>query len=339
MSISFDQRQPLQQSPVQDPQVLSGVSGTVRIHRRCPLVLRRVLRSLQPRPPPCVLVVRKPTDQAPGSEPADLIAGEGVYQAKCSECHGADLRGTEKGPSYLSEVCEPSHHSDAAFLLAVRNGSPAHHWNYGDMAPVEGLTDRDVENLTGYVRSIQQRGGFKPTRRDLHIPPTVRRRCRSFVSRPAPRSSLGNRPGGGHDQPDVGQGDHRDRDPREREGREDELGHGATDEDDEPQHDEMGASGRTHEWSAIARTTTPTKPRMTRAVVPMPRSRRTRCERGVWGVILEVIGIPFSIPNSGALFECERRCDRRLGDLEGWEARRHDGDQSGDDEPDAHAGG
>ena len=93
----------------------------------------------------------------------DLVkAGNAVYQANCAECHGADLRGTDKGPSHLSIVYEPNHHGDAAFVLAVQRGTPAHHWPFGDMEPVEGLTDDDISAIIAYVREQQRLHGFEP---------------------------------------------------------------------------------------------------------------------------------------------------------------------------------
>lgn len=104
----------------------------------------------------------EPTSAQPTAATADLAAGEVLYQAECAECHGSDLRGTDRGPSHLSVVYEPSHHSDAAFLLAVRNGAVAHHWNFGDMPPVEGLTDTEIADITAFVRSVQAQEGFEP---------------------------------------------------------------------------------------------------------------------------------------------------------------------------------
>lgn len=96
-------------------------------------------------------------------QPGDLVAtGADIYQAACASCHGADLRGTDRGPSHLSVVYEPGHHSDAAFLLAVRNGTPQHHWRFGDMEPVEGLSDEDIVALTAFVREQQRIEGFEP---------------------------------------------------------------------------------------------------------------------------------------------------------------------------------
>jgi mono/diheme cytochrome c family protein len=94
---------------------------------------------------------------------ADLVAaGEPVYQARCATCHGTDLRGTDIGPPHLSVVYEPNHHGDAAFVLAAQNGVRAHHWPFGDMAPVPGLSDEDLEAIVAYVRENQRINGFEP---------------------------------------------------------------------------------------------------------------------------------------------------------------------------------
>lgn len=98
---------------------------------------------------------------APGSFDGEGVdRGAGVYAASCASCHGADLRGTDKGPSHLSVVYEPSHHGDAAFRNAIVNGAPQHHWGFGPMAPVQGLTSQDIDEVIAFVRSEQQRQGF-----------------------------------------------------------------------------------------------------------------------------------------------------------------------------------
>jgi len=108
----------------------------------------------------------KPQDDAgtgiPPQDPAFVAAGEALYQANCASCHGVDLRGTSTGPSHLSIVYEPNHHGDVAFVLAAKNGVQAHHWQFGNMEPVPGLSDEDLEAIVAYVRSIQREEGFEP---------------------------------------------------------------------------------------------------------------------------------------------------------------------------------
>jgi mono/diheme cytochrome c family protein len=95
-------------------------------------------------------------------DPDLVAAGEPLYQAGCALCHGADLKGTDKGPSHLSVVYEPNHHGDISFVLAAQNGVRAHHWPFGDMAPVPGLSDEDLEAVVAYVRENQRISGFEP---------------------------------------------------------------------------------------------------------------------------------------------------------------------------------
>lgn len=97
---------------------------------------------------------------SPGLMPNPSI-GKIQYEQSCAACHGKDLGGTaEKGPPLLHRVYEPSHHSDAAFQLAVKNGARAHHWKFGDMAPVPGLTPDDVAHITAHVRMMQRKAGI-----------------------------------------------------------------------------------------------------------------------------------------------------------------------------------
>ena len=87
--------------------------------------------------------------------------GATVYAARCASCHGDDLRGTDQGPSQLSIVYEPGHHGDASYRSAIRNGAHEHHWSFGDMPPVEDITDGQIEEVIAFIRSEQQRLGFE----------------------------------------------------------------------------------------------------------------------------------------------------------------------------------
>jgi mono/diheme cytochrome c family protein len=94
---------------------------------------------------------------------AALVAtGDVLYQTNCAECHGSDLRGTDKGPSHLSIVYVPGHHGDQAFVVAARAGVRAHHWDFGNMAPVEGLSDDNLTAIIAFVRETQRIEGFEP---------------------------------------------------------------------------------------------------------------------------------------------------------------------------------
>lgn len=103
------------------------------------------------------------SDGEPVAKPSSAAAksGEVVYANSCAACHGLDMEGTDKGPSHLEVVYEPGHHGDDAFRSAIANGAPQHHWNFGDMPPVEGLTAEQVDEVIAYVRDQQERRGFR----------------------------------------------------------------------------------------------------------------------------------------------------------------------------------
>lgn len=89
-------------------------------------------------------------------------SGEALYQESCASCHGSDLRGTDQGPPHLSQVYASDHHPDASFRAAISQGSRAHHWNFGDMRPVEGLDDDEIDRIIAYVREQQEIHGLEP---------------------------------------------------------------------------------------------------------------------------------------------------------------------------------
>jgi len=96
------------------------------------------------------------------STDGDAPSGQELYATSCASCHGADLRGTDQGPSHLSIVYEPNHHGDDSFRAAIERGTQQHHWAFGDMDPIEGLDDEEIDAIIAFVRSEQQREGFEP---------------------------------------------------------------------------------------------------------------------------------------------------------------------------------
>lgn len=88
--------------------------------------------------------------------------GERAYNENCASCHGANAAGQQGiAPPLVHKIYEPSHHADGSFFLAVKQGVRAHHWQFGDMPPVEGLTQRDVELIVAYVRLVQRANGIQ----------------------------------------------------------------------------------------------------------------------------------------------------------------------------------
>ncbi|MEE8498556.1 MAG: cytochrome c [Acidimicrobiia bacterium] len=93
-------------------------------------------------------------------DPTVVTAGQELFTASCAVCHGADLGGSQTGPPLLVPTYAPNHHGDEAFQRAVASGVPSHHWNFGDMAPVAGLSRDDVSQIVAYVRTMQEAEGI-----------------------------------------------------------------------------------------------------------------------------------------------------------------------------------
>ncbi len=92
---------------------------------------------------------------------ANAEIGKVVFEAKCAICHGENAAGQDGvAPPLVHKIYEPSHHGDAAFLLAAKNGVRAHHWRFGNMPPVEDVTDGDVKMIIAYVRELQRANGI-----------------------------------------------------------------------------------------------------------------------------------------------------------------------------------
>ena len=92
--------------------------------------------------------------------PAEHREGESLFTANCASCHGESARGTEQGPPLLHIIYEPSHHSDASFVLAAQRGVAAHHWRFGNMPPQPQVDSASLRQIIGYVRWAQRQVGI-----------------------------------------------------------------------------------------------------------------------------------------------------------------------------------
>jgi len=97
----------------------------------------------------------------PAQLSADAQMGKRGFDAKCAACHGENASGRNGvAPPLVFKTYEPNHHSDMAFVMAAKNGVQSHHWNFGNMPPIEGLTDADVKMIARYVRELQKENGI-----------------------------------------------------------------------------------------------------------------------------------------------------------------------------------
>ncbi|MTJ05175.1 MAG: cytochrome c [Sediminimonas qiaohouensis] len=88
--------------------------------------------------------------------------GKRAFEATCAKCHGENAAGQNGiAPPLVWSTYRPAHHGDAAFQRAAMQGVRAHHWNFGNMPPVKGLTRADVKYITRYVRELQRTNGVQ----------------------------------------------------------------------------------------------------------------------------------------------------------------------------------
>jgi mono/diheme cytochrome c family protein len=99
-------------------------------------------------------------DATDSKVPPALAKGEALFTANCSVCHGIGARGTKQGPPFLDKIYEPNHHADIAFYRAAELGVRAHHWKFGDMPKIPGVTRDDLTQIIAYIRWLQKQAGI-----------------------------------------------------------------------------------------------------------------------------------------------------------------------------------
>ena len=87
--------------------------------------------------------------------------GKRGFEAKCVACHGVNAAGQDGvAPPLVHIIYEPNHHGDEAFQRAAAEGVRGHHWPFGNMPPVEGVTRGDVAMIIAYIRELQRANGI-----------------------------------------------------------------------------------------------------------------------------------------------------------------------------------
>lgn len=91
----------------------------------------------------------------------DAAVGETLFNESCASCHGKNAAGLGGlAPPLVHIIYEPNHHGDGAFYSAVQNGVRQHHWRFGDMPPVEGVSEADTAKIISYIRTLQHANGI-----------------------------------------------------------------------------------------------------------------------------------------------------------------------------------
>ena len=98
----------------------------------------------------------------PAALSTEAQAGQQLYDSKCVSCHGRNAVGqVDVAPPLVHIVYEPGHHGDESFQRAVAIGVRAHHWRFGNMPPVEGLSRGEVARIVAYIRELQRANGIE----------------------------------------------------------------------------------------------------------------------------------------------------------------------------------
>ena len=107
----------------------------------------------------CLSLIIQVAAQEP-TVPFQLGGGWEGYRESCMSCHGKWGDGTDKGPPLMHQYYLPGHHGDSAFLRAITQGAKAHHWNFGDMPPVENVSIEKARHIIVFIRWLQKEQGL-----------------------------------------------------------------------------------------------------------------------------------------------------------------------------------
>lgn len=91
---------------------------------------------------------------------ADAKKGASAFRANCARCHGIVGKGTDQGPPLVHDIYRPGHHADITFHWAVSKGSQQHHWQFGNMPPIPGVTPEEVGHIIAFIRELQRKEGI-----------------------------------------------------------------------------------------------------------------------------------------------------------------------------------
>lgn len=104
---------------------------------------------------PLIVDVAEPALSETGAE------GKYLFDANCAACHGANGSGSDQGPPLIHRIYHPGHHGDMSFYMAVREGTRAHHWSFGDMPAQPQVSPGDIPAIILYIREVQAENGIR----------------------------------------------------------------------------------------------------------------------------------------------------------------------------------
>jgi len=105
--------------------------------------------------------VREKQHQPAANFSADAGKGNVIFHQYCARCHGEKGKGSNQGPPLIHKIYRPDHHADQSFHWAVKDGTKQHHWHFGNMPPIVGVSPEQVGHIVAYVRQEQRRAGIR----------------------------------------------------------------------------------------------------------------------------------------------------------------------------------
>ncbi len=92
---------------------------------------------------------------------ASPILGKSIYISKCAACHGQGGAGSNQAPPLVHKIYKPGHHADYSFHRAVTSGVRSHHWSFGNMPAIAGVSPEDTDHIIAYIRQQQRLAGIR----------------------------------------------------------------------------------------------------------------------------------------------------------------------------------
>ena len=87
--------------------------------------------------------------------------GKQAFEVSCVSCHGENAASIGcVAPPLVHAIYERRLHGDESFQQAAAVGVRAHHWKFGNIPAVEGVTRGNIKMVTAYIRELQHANGI-----------------------------------------------------------------------------------------------------------------------------------------------------------------------------------
>ena len=60
----------------------------------------------------------------------------------------------------MARSCSTEHHADAELVSSTIHGVRAHHWPFGEMPAIEGISETEAETIIAFLRAVQRANGI-----------------------------------------------------------------------------------------------------------------------------------------------------------------------------------